>query len=242
MQVYFRCCEKQESISTTPRWNNLPKSQILKTCWLSLLPGLKEQDKIIILQDNIKDETLDFLVRTIPDGITFEVVDIPEHEWTHNLHTIELFKRLEKDINMLSDHETFYIVEDDYLHIPEALNFISDAANWFSSCFLAPYDYPDRYKQEQIAPTLVYPGPGCHWRLNPSSTMTLAAKGFVWKKYINKLHEAAPTSNDKVFEEIFKETPCLSPLPGIATHLTPYHMTMYINWEELWNEINYNIG
>lgn len=233
MQIYFRACEKQETISYVDRWKDVSKTEIVKKCWLSLQKSITEEDRIVILHDSVSQETLDFMSRTAVGMHLFKA--IPSHDWDYHLHTVELINLLEEECKRNNPRETFYLVEDDYLHTPDALHVIRDMMKYWGH-FGVPYDYPDRYKNPEV--TQVFIGPDRHWRTVASSTMTVFAHAQKWLEHIDALKEAAPTSNDQVFKDIYKKDACLSPLPGIATHLTPYHMTPLIDWNSIWTSIN----
>jgi hypothetical protein len=68
--------------------------------------------------------------------------------------------------------------------------------------------------------------------------MTVLAKGKTWLSIIDQLVQTAPTSNDKVFEEVYKKIPCINPLPGVASHLTDRHGTPLVDWPQIWNNID----
>ena len=68
--------------------------------------------------------------------------------------------------------------------------------------------------------------------------MTAIAKGSTWLAHMPALKQAAPTSNDKVFEEIYKTVPCINPLPGVASHMTDRHHTPLVNWDKIWESVD----
>jgi len=233
VQIYFRACEKQETISYVDRWKEVSKTEILKKCWLSLQKSITSEDRVVIIHDSVSKETLEFMQRTA-SGMIF-LQEVPNHEWGYHLHTVTMVNLLEKECLNSNSREVFYLVEDDYLHTPNALHVIRDMMKYWGH-FGVPYDYPDRYKTPTN--TQVFVGPDRHWRTVPSSTMTIFAHAQTWLSHIEALKDCAPTSNDQVFQDIFQKEACLSPLPGIASHLTPYHMTPLVDWNSIWNSIN----
>jgi hypothetical protein len=161
-------------------------------------------------------------------------VSVSEHEWGYHQHTVTLIDVL-KEYSVKYPEELHYIVEDDYLHTENALSVLKDTLeNWQG--FAVPYDYPDRYINPK--PSQIVIGKDRHWRTVDSSTMTVLAKGKTWLSIIEPLILAAPTSNDKLFEEVYNHIPCINPLPGVASHLTDKHGTPLIDWVHIWENIN----
>ena len=46
MIIYFRACEKQDTIPYVIRFNNFNKTIILKKCWLSIQKSIKNTDTL----------------------------------------------------------------------------------------------------------------------------------------------------------------------------------------------------
>ena len=127
--------------------------------------------------------------------------------------------------------ELHYIVEDDYLHTDNAIRVMQDTlATWPN--FAVSYDYPDRYITP--VPSYIVLGKDRHWRTIDSCTMTVVALGKRWLDIMPELEQAAPTSNARIFEDIFKQIPCISPMPGLSSHLTDRHATPLVDWTKIW--------
>lgn len=232
MIIYFRACEKQDTISYVTRFNNFNKTIILKKCWLSIQKSITKNDTLLIIGDGLSEATLNWMIDN--SVITPNIVSVPEHNWDYHQHTITLVDTLKEYSNKYPD-ELHYIVEDDYLHTENALTVLRDTLeNWPG--FAVPYDYPDRYINPKACQVVI--GKDRHWRTIDSSTMTVLAKGKTWLSIIEPLISAAPTSNDKIFEEVYKHIPCINPIPGVASHLTDKHGTPLVDWVEIWNDIN----
>ena len=235
MIIYFRACEKQETISYVTRYRNVGKTELIKKCWISLQDSVQEEDRVILIVDEVSSETLNFMLETCSTS-KLEIVQVPKHPWEIHQHTIVLFEVLEK-YSELFPEELHYIVEDDYLHVPNSIIILEQTLkNW--PYFATSFDYPDRYSQEET-------DKGCklllgldrHWRTVNSAPLTMIAKGSTWLRHIDSLKLAAPTSNDKVFEEIFTNELCISPIPAISSHMTQKHRSPLVNWEALWDNI-----
>jgi hypothetical protein len=230
--IYFRVCEKQQTISNVTRFSGVNKTELLKRCWLSLQSSITEEDHIFIVYDSVSDSTLEWLKSTA--NTTIELVPVEEHDWNYHLHTVTLVNLLEKK-SIEYPTQLHYIVEDDYLHAPNAIRVMQDTLHKWPN-FAVSYDYPDRY----IKPTLchVVIGSDRHWRTIDSCTMTILAMGYRWLDIMPELKKAAPTSNDKIFDDIFKQIPCISPMPGLSSHMTDYHLTPLQNWAAIWESQN----
>jgi hypothetical protein len=229
MLIYFRACEKEQTISYVPRFGQFNKTIILKKCWLSIQKSIAKNDSLLLIEDGLSEGTLEWLLANSKVPVT--VISVPKHSWDFHQHTVTLVDTLKANAARYPE-ELHYIVEDDYLHTLGALQVLRDNLfNW--NGFAVPYDYPDRYSNPK--PCQVFVGKDRHWRTIDSSTMTVLAKGHVWSKVIPMLEQAAPTSNDKVFEELYKQIPCINPLPGVACHLTDRHPTPLVDWVKLWN-------
>jgi len=230
--IYFRACEKQDTISYVTRFNNINKTIILKKCWLSIQKSITKNDKVIVIEDGLSNDTLEWLNNN--SNSLIEIISVPEHSWDYHQHTVTLIDTL-KEYAAKYLEELHYIVEDDYLHTEDALTVLKESLeNW--NGFAVPYDYPDRYLNPK--PSQIVIGKDRHWRTIDSSTMTVLAKGKIWLTIIEQLAKAAPTSNDKVFEEVYKLIPCINPLPGVASHLTDRHGTPLVDWPQIWNNID----
>ena len=61
MLIYWRVCEKQQTLSFVPRWKNISKLEIIKKCWLSLQQSVSPDDAIKIFEDDFSQELLNWL-------------------------------------------------------------------------------------------------------------------------------------------------------------------------------------
>lgn len=233
MIIYFRACEKQETISHVTRYNSTPKTTMIKKCWAALQASVTSEDTIILIHDSVSDSTLDWLRNTCNTS-DLELVAVPEHEWNYHEHTVTLIDILEKQCNVYPG-ELHYIVEDDYLHVPNAIRVLEHTFK-DSNYFVLSYDYIDRYTNPEACVVLL--GPDRHWRTVTSSTMTVMAKGSTWLEHIGELRAAAPTSNDQVFSDIYKINSCLSPIPSLSSHMTDKHQSPFVDWDALWSSID----
>lgn len=204
---------------------------MLKICWKALQASIVSSDKIIIIHDEVSQSTIDWMIATSNTNYV-ELVEVPKHEWSYHLHTMIMLKNLENKC-LEFPNELHYIVEDDYLHTKDAIRILENTLDEWDS-FAVSYDYPDRYLSTDPKCTVLL-GVDRHWRTVTSATMTALAKGTTWLRYMPQLYAAGPTSNDSVFETIFIDIRCISPLPGVASHMTDKHISPLVDWESIWN-------
>lgn len=216
------------------RFQNISKKEILRRCWSSIQSSVLESDIITIVYDEVSEDTLIWLENTSKsNNITF--IEVPKHEWDYHLHTITMLDILTEQIKKFPE-ELHYIVEDDYLHTVDAIRVLENNLNKWQH-FAVSYDYPDRYSMNP-RPAMVVLGYDRHWRTVESSTFTILAKGSTWLRHIDHIKTIASTSNDAIFTEIYKIEPCISPLPGVSSHMTDYHLTPLVDWLSLWSTQN----
>jgi hypothetical protein len=231
VKLYFRCCEKEPTISYVQRYKDYSKKTIIRYSWASLVDQLTDRDHVIIIHDEVSAETLKWMDKRITSGLV-TYVEVPKHDFSYHQHTVTLVDELEKQIQ--NNQELHFLIEDDYLFKTNTLETVRSMEGLYDG-FFVPYDYPDRYQHSK--PCQVVLGQTCHWRTIDSCTMTIGANAKLWREVIPQLREAAPTSNDKVFEGLFTKYPCLSPIPGLATHLTAHHHTPYFPVEKRLSEL-----
>lgn len=245
MIIYWRVCEKQETLSFVPRWKNKDKLEIIKKCWISLQNSVDKTDEIIVVEDGCSKETQDFLESTKKvDNFAFHHVK-PHPELDNELikgksgHFEELAALVDEKTKVRPE-EVHFICNDDFLFLPAAVPVMKDIFQEGWPGFVVPYDYPDRYTTDQTRLAEVYLGRFCHWRTIPSCTSITSAKGKVWQMYMRSFRRNAHFNDDSWTWEAysFAKSKAICPIPGLATHLTEGCMTPLIDWEGLWNNIN----
>ncbi|MFA6508234.1 MAG: hypothetical protein WCT14_19170 [Treponemataceae bacterium] len=164
------------------------------------------------------------------------------------------------------DDEWVYLCEDDYLHAPQAFEWINELIltreevlaykprRGFMSLFLGdlrkkpliihPADYPDRYRTDQKTLSFLFLTKFNHWRQIANTTFTIMAEAKTFKKYKKDLFRSARGADDDYLSHrVLERLPyrgralCVSPIPGVATHMHEQVMTPLVDWEK----INQNI-
>ena len=103
---------------------------------------------------------------------------------------------------------------------------------------LHPADYPDRYKHDQLTLSFLFRTPLNHWRQIGNATFTLLAEAKTFKRYRSAfLRSARGADDDYLSHWVLERLPyrgralCLSPIPGVATHMHDGVMTPLVDWE-----------
>jgi len=159
-----------------------------------------------------------------------------------------------------------YFCEDDYLHRPEAFVLIDELirsraealrfepGRWFmkllfhnanrAPLIIHPADYPDRYEPARRQFSLLYITRLNHWRQISSTTHTFMAEAGTIRRYAKVIHQSSLPPRDfylsrHMHSHIFFRGRglCVSPIPGVATHMTEGVMTPLVDWESLLQEM-----
>lgn len=128
-----------------------------------------------------------------------------------------------------------YFLEDDYLHVPDAISNIHAAVSSFG--LVTGYDHLDRYtRTDDIAYTQqIYLSGTRHWRVSESTTGTFAIRR-------DLLNSAYPLI-DSVFSQgmdrlLFRQFHAynyrlFSAIPGLTTHVHEPYMSPFVDWGAL---------
>lgn len=251
--VIFRACDSVNSFNKSPRPFELPKSQLIKICFLSLIDSLKDFDyRIIVLGDKLSDEMIDF----------FNSFGVEMHLGSYgNDASIRESLKIADTINQ---DEWIYFCEDDYLHMPNSFliinNFLNERDELFTQqikpynlssmvnlrakdLFIFPPDYPDRYFPKYRRHSLIVQSSDCHWRQITNITFTFLAKASTIMKHLALLRKASHKANDSLLSRklfghfgFIAGSICFSPMPGLSTHMHINSMTPLRDWEKITQE------
>ena len=139
-----------------------------------------------------------------------------------------------------------YFVEDDYLHLENALYEMIATYERFSSLtnnelVLCPTDYP--YLYTKINPTNVFLGAAKHWRSIDETLCTFLTSKKMLEKHWDKLVSMCKFEHypfEQPLHEIYKSEYCLSPIPSIALHCTNvnsiFGLSPNMDWQKVWED------
>jgi hypothetical protein len=252
--IIFRTCDIVQSLHHAPRPFGLDKRSLIKICFKSLYNAVKDHPhRITILGDRLSAEMQDFF-RQYPVTLLNEELGNDK----------SIRRQIEIALDAPED-EWIYFVEDDYLHQPQTFLWIDDLIinreKYMSTKRLARQfrfirvrldnkpliihtpDYPDRYKPKYLRFSLVFLSKYCHWRQVTNTTFTFMMQGKTVRKYKDILLRSSIGADDgylsrKLFAGLRMngKALCLSPIPGVSTHMHDEVMTPLVDWEKIIRE------
>ena len=252
--IVFRTCDAVQALRGT-RPFGLDKRTLIKECFLTLHDAVKPFPHTIhILGDKLSPQILEFfaLMQKEDSSIT-----ISNGTYGNDESIRQSLKRAME----FPDDEWVYLCEDDYLHAPQAFTWINELLthrevlrytprrSWFrwllgyldkKPLILHPADYPDRYRHDFLTLSFLFRTRTNHWRQIANTTFTLVAEAKTFKKYKASLFRSSVEANDDYLSHwVLERLPyrgralCLSPIPGIATHMHEDVMTPLVDWQAI---------
>jgi hypothetical protein len=101
-----------------------------------------------------------------------------------------------------------------------------------------PPDYPDRYLAAQRRSSLLFLAGRRHWRQISNTTFTVLAEAKTYRRFRAAFDRAAHGADDALLsatvygdQDFASRALCLSPIPGVATHMHAGVMTPLVDWE-----------
>lgn len=244
LDVILRTHDQGSAHSATPRFLDAPKVDIVRTCAASLAASLKAtgvEHRLTILDDHSSRETVEIL-----QGYG-EVIPLETGGFLPGLR--ETLKRARA-----STADLVYFVEDDYLHVEEAISEMVGFHAAMKTCLnggavaLFPHDDRNEYDPRWIAKTQVMVGVGHHWRMVKHSNCTLLCEPVllnhplvkeVWDQFATlygtksgyrlNIHEG--TTINRAWGTI---AALFAPLPGLAAHLNEHRPPLF-DFDGLWD-------
>ncbi len=220
-----------------------PKKEIVRRCVSSLGDAVRQSGgdvTVSIVDDHSSEETLDLLK---------SVGEVEMLGGTgNNASWLRVFERAHDSVA-----DVVYLVEDDYLHAPEALRemiyfyqFAKEKSGG-KEAVLCPYDDFFNYVHGPD-PAQVIPGAVRHWRTNTYTlgtffiSSTLVRDHFDLFEKLAKFYETPQGIAEHITEEttiarIWKEGHAVlfTPLPSLAVHLNQNEPPLF-DWRTLWEK------
>lgn len=253
--IIFRTCDAVQALRGT-RPFGLDKRTLIKICFLSLLQSVQGfSHSIHVLGDKLSADLTVFFERFMEQdkAITMSRGDYGNDESIRRSIDIAL---------SFPEDEWVYFCEDDYLHRPFAFRWIDELVRtrpatlrfepgrrlmklFFhdvekAPLFIHPADYPDRYEAKRRQFGLLFLTRYNHWRQISNTTFTFLAEVRSLRKYERPLRVSAQGARDDYLSShlyshvfFFGRGLCVSPIPGLATHMTEGVMTPLVDWEAL---------
>lgn len=229
MNIIYRCAEDPLTINYRPK-GTLPDWLDKRKCFKSLIDSLKNANKshdIYVVHDGPIGPLEKYMKQ-------FHVTKYINIDFSSNSRSQDYCIKLGKHLN-----GDTYFLEDDYLHLPQAIPILEEGINKFG--LISGYDHIDRYvltddityKNEEISLT-----ESSHWRTAEATTCTWAAS----KEVLNIISDDALRFNieDRAFfRHLYteKRIRLWQTIPGVSTHITTKYRSPLIDWENFNNSI-----
>jgi hypothetical protein len=201
---------------------------------------------IIVIADNINDDTYNFLLKYLNPQQIIK---------TQLGNSPSLLFALQLAINNFHDEDKIYFAEDDYIYTPEAPSIINEGLDISEYC--SGYDHPDKYINTleggnnkyiinggELSRVII--SQNKHWKKTNSLTMTFAAKIKTLKKDFPIFVKYCSNNliNDfRLFFELgtkHKRT-IITSIPAVSTHSETKYLSPFINWELYVNMTNVDL-
>lgn len=254
LHVVLRTCD-QSSLQ-----NNriFPKNEIVTRCLKSLVTTLNNCDNTLhIIDDNSSQQTKD-TIQQIAHSATFNFLPANESNQTVKQKSRHSVKVAYDYINTLPEDDLIYIVEDDYLHYPDAIEKMLKSwelfGEWsddidvgiFPQDFNQLYLHPNHpFNDTYIRPCIVIPGIDRYYRTTWFTHESFLIKHKVIKKYRNYFNELLEigfvegkwegNSISNVWTQ--PDVRMMMPLGTHAVHISAEtDISFFANdWRELWD-------
>lgn len=193
------------------------------------------KEEVTIYADNVRDETYEWI-----GALGCDV------KRTNGGSSAAGFRIVLEEALQLTDNETVYFVEDDYLHLPNSRKVLLEGLE--RSHYVSLYDHRDKYipasmggnpfiEDDGAETTKVLLTNTTHWKLTNSTTMTFAVNvstlkedAEIWKKYTSGTYP----HDFKCFLELRENGRTLiTPIPGYSTHCEPMWASPLTEWENI---------
>jgi hypothetical protein len=230
MKVILRTCDKVASVHALPRPFGLSKRELIQTCFKSFTHSMGHHHpfELHIVADEISEDLANFFIAC--KGAAKDI-KFYHGKYGNDASLMKMFEIAET----FDDEDIVYFLEDDYLHHYSFGDRMTDVFEKIKQDFFVhPSDYPDQYiRRDLIIPAMIFLTDHCHWRQVSSTTFTFLCRSNMVKKYISHMKSSTVNADDGFLSKIFRETPCFSPLPGLATHMHMGTMSPLCDWEAI---------
>ena len=234
---------------------------VIKSCEIAKEFFKNVNIKIIVTDDKSNKNNLDKIDQILKaTDLETELISIKDNEFNDQIKTIDTqgksisknmisnMRNLFKSIKIAETEDTdlFYFLEDDYIHVREAITEMLYTYEKISSqlnkeIFLCPADYP--YLYSSIDDSKIFFGNMRHWRSVNETLITFLTSKKMINKYLGELKLMSTVRHHPMelkLHEIYKNEYCISPLPSLAMHATninsTYGLPPNFNWRKIWEE------
>ena len=223
----------------------------MRKCFASLVRTIQNSSHdvhLTVLDDHSDDRWREFVSMTA-QGVSLSLISLPVRGANHS--ALEQFSHAKQSDGMV------YVVEDDYLHEPHAIDYMMGAHTNFTNRYrqpvvIYPYDCSLRYQTPHESETMLYHDGVRYWRSvdKTANTMLTHASTFrdYWPPFETLAREYPRVLEDDTINKLYKsgQNPyapirAFNPIPSVAYHVgysDPTHIhTTHVCWQDLWNQI-----
>lgn len=246
--IILRSCTIVQAASNSTRYINVTKHELVKRCISSLVNSINQvRDhtiRLVVLDDHSSPEAVTD-IKTIIGHCKFPTEFIPVLDGTGNGHTMKrVYEQVENNCTDL-----WYHIEDDYLHVPEAINDMIESIDQFESntgklVAINPHDDIWRYTK-QIYHSILLLGPYRHYRTVQHTTYTCLSSRNLYDRYRNVFQDLVQLTinnegwvEDRSINQIWQQPDVMlfSPIPGLGFHIMDESgKDPYFDIDALWN-------
>lgn len=252
LEIIIKTCDG-ETIhgKNTDRFCQTDKKTLILKCVSSILHAAsyrKNDTKITIIDDASSEdcvESIKKLLQTYKHPSSLFVRDYRNY----NEATLQYF-----EVAKESEKTLVYLVEDDYLHFPNA---ISEIESFYKYAFtqmhsakdivVHPFDDPDNYLSRYMEKSHIVQHGSRHWRTNYYTTCTFfTTPGVInrgweyFEKFANNYRKDPLICENTTINRMWADDSIelFTPMPSLALHMQfEQNRDKFIDWKKLWNII-----
>ena len=248
--IVLRTCTIVNSASGTNRYIPVSKRELVQRCVSSLINSINQvvdyDIELVVLDDHSTAEAVSD-IKQIISHCKFPTEFISVEDGTGNGHTM---KRVYEQVDTKCT-DLWYHIEDDYLHVPEAINDMIATVDQFEAntgqmVAINPHDDVWRYLR-QIYESIILLGPYRHYRTVKHTTYTCLASRALYDKYRNIFQDLVNFTinredwvEEKTINKIWLQPDIMlfCPIPGLGFHIMEESgKDPYFNIDALWNSV-----
>lgn len=231
MKVYYRLSNQNAG----GHKNKLPHAT-KKHC-LTNTVSVFGKENVVVIGDNLNQETIEMV-----NSMRVRLVQVSNGNGSGTFRDA-----LDLALKENSGNDIIYLLEDDFLHKPEAKSIIEEGVKSYDG-YVTGYDHPDKYIDKTLGGNPFIESGGevtrlvrtrsSHWKITNSTVMSFAAtynrlkadKDLLYKHSSNRI-----TDSFALFLELSQQhgTPCMSSVPGVTTHTEAAWLSPLTDWSKV---------
>lgn len=248
--IILRSCTSVHAASNSTRYIPVSKHELVKHCISSLVHSINQVNdhsiRLVVLDDHSSPEAIED-IKQIISHCKFPTEFIPVEDGTGNGHTM---KRVYEQVDQHCT-DLWYHIEDDYLHVPEAIQDMIDSVDQLEGntgklIAINPHDDIWRYTK-QIYESFILLGPRRHYRTVRHTTYTCLSTRQLFDRYrrvfddlVNLTISKSDWVEDRSINQIWNQPDVMlfSPIPGLGFHIMDESgKDPYIDVMSIWNSV-----